>query len=108
MTVSLARKFHLAAYDLTANAQDIEDLRTTLGIASWNLISNGSASRLAFEVARRFPGGPRSVFIDSPSLPDPDFLTIVPAAFDQAHRAIGRGLRGAARLRPIRPGPGMR
>ena len=73
-----------AAYDLTANAQDIEDLRTTLGIASWNLISNGSASRLAFEVARRFPGGLRSVFIDSPSLPDPDFLTIAPAAFDQA------------------------
>jgi pimeloyl-ACP methyl ester carboxylesterase len=73
-----------AAYDLAANAQDIEDLRTTLGIASWNVITNGSASRLAIEVARRFPAGLRSLFIDSPSLPDPDFLTIAPAAFDQA------------------------
>ena len=73
-----------AAYDLAANAQDIEDLRTTLGIASWNVISNGSASRLAFEVARRFRGGLRSLFIDSPSLPDPDFMTIGPKALDQA------------------------
>jgi pimeloyl-ACP methyl ester carboxylesterase len=73
-----------AAYDLAANAQDIEDLRTTLGIDTWNLISNGSASRLAFEVARRFPGGVRSLFIDSPSLPDPDFLTVAPGAFDQS------------------------
>jgi pimeloyl-ACP methyl ester carboxylesterase len=73
-----------AAYDLAANAQDIEDLRTTLGIATWNVISNGSASRLAFEVARRSPAGLRSLFIDSPSLPDPDFMTVGPAALDQA------------------------
>ena len=45
----------LGAYGLAANAEDLEDLRTTLGIGSWNLITNGSASRLAFEVARRYP-----------------------------------------------------
>ena len=62
--------------------RDIEDLRTTLGIPTWNLITNGSASRLAFEVTRRYPGGLRSLFIDSPSIPDPDFVTIGPTALD--------------------------
>jgi pimeloyl-ACP methyl ester carboxylesterase len=74
----------LAAYDLAANASDIEDLRTTLRIASWNINTNGSANRIAFEVARRFPAGLRSLIIDSPSLPTPDFLTIGPAALDLA------------------------
>jgi pimeloyl-ACP methyl ester carboxylesterase len=72
----------LGAYDLTANASDLEDLRNTLGIASWNLMTNGDASRLAFEAARRFPNGIRSLIIDSPSLPRPDFLTIGPTALD--------------------------
>jgi pimeloyl-ACP methyl ester carboxylesterase len=72
----------LAAYDLAANAQDIEDLRTTLAIPRWNLLTTGSASRLAFEVATRFPGGLRSLFIDSPSLPEPNFVAIGPTALD--------------------------
>jgi pimeloyl-ACP methyl ester carboxylesterase len=74
----------LAAYDLAANASDLEDLRTTLGIASWNINTNGDANRIAFEVARWFPAGLRSLIIDSPSLPTPDFLTIGPAALDLA------------------------
>jgi pimeloyl-ACP methyl ester carboxylesterase len=72
----------LASYGLADNAADIEDLRITLGIASWNLISLGSASRIAFEVARTYPSGIRSMFIDSPSIPVPDFITIGPAALD--------------------------
>jgi pimeloyl-ACP methyl ester carboxylesterase len=72
----------LGAYGLAANAEDLEDLRTTLGIASWNLITNGSASRLAFEVAGRYPMGLRSLFIDSPSLPEPNLATIGPVALD--------------------------
>lgn len=72
----------LAAYDLAANAADIEDLRTTLAIKRWNLLTTGDASRLALEVARRYPAGIRSLFIDSPSLPAPDFLTIGPTALD--------------------------
>jgi pimeloyl-ACP methyl ester carboxylesterase len=74
----------LAAYDLQANAADIEDLRTTLGISSWNLGAYGDGTRLAFEVERRFPAGLRSVFIDSPTLPTPDLLTIGPTALDLA------------------------
>ena len=71
-----------AAYDLAANAGDIEDLRLALGFASWNVNTPGSGSRIAFEVAREFPGGVRSLVIDSPSLPTPDFLTIGPTALD--------------------------
>jgi pimeloyl-ACP methyl ester carboxylesterase len=74
----------LAAYDLAANASDIEDLRTALGIGSWNINTNGSANRIAFEVARRFPRGLRSLIIDSPNLPTPDFLTVGPTALDLA------------------------
>lgn len=74
----------LAAYDLAANAADLEDLWTALGIVPWNLMTNGDASRLAFEVARRYPSSLRSVIIDSPSLPDPDFLTVGPAMLDGA------------------------
>jgi pimeloyl-ACP methyl ester carboxylesterase len=74
----------LEAYDLHENANDMDDLRTTLGIASWNINTNGSANRLAFEVAQRFPGTVRSMVIDSPSLPSPDFLTIGPTSLDLA------------------------
>lgn len=72
----------LAAYDLESNAADLEDLRTTLGIPTWNLEAEGDASRIAFEIARRFPSGLRSIYTDSPALPMPDFITIAPAAFD--------------------------
>lgn len=74
----------LASYDLAANAADIEDLRTTLDVGPWNLMTNGDASRLAFEVARRYPAGLRTLIIDSPSLPLPNFVTIGPASLDAA------------------------
>ena len=66
----------VAAFDLAANAADIEDLRTTLGIPSWNLMSTGSDSLLVFEVMRRYPSGVRSAVIDSPHLPSPDLLEV--------------------------------
>jgi pimeloyl-ACP methyl ester carboxylesterase len=74
----------LAAYDLAANVQDLEDLRTTLGIAQWNIGAEGDASVLALEEARQFPTGVRSLFIDSLTLPTPDFLTIGPTSLDLA------------------------
>ena len=47
----------LEAFDVDASARDIEDLRLALGLAPWNVIGLGSASRLALEVARAAPGG---------------------------------------------------
>jgi pimeloyl-ACP methyl ester carboxylesterase len=80
----VGQDINLAAYDLVANASDLEDLRTALGIATWNINTNGSANRIAFEYARRYPGGLRSLLVDSPTLPAPDFLSVGPAALDQA------------------------
>jgi pimeloyl-ACP methyl ester carboxylesterase len=74
----------LADYDLAANAADLDDIRVALGLKQWNLMTNGDASRVAFEVARGYPAGLRSLIIDSPSLPSPDFLTVGPASLDLA------------------------
>jgi pimeloyl-ACP methyl ester carboxylesterase len=66
----------IEAYGLVASARDIEALRTTLDLPPWNVISFGSASRLALEVARQAPVGVRSIVLDSPvpaQGPDPAF-----------------------------------
>jgi pimeloyl-ACP methyl ester carboxylesterase len=86
----------LAAYDIAANAADLEDLRSTLGIAQWNINTNGDANRIAFEVARRYPAGLRSLIVDSPSLPTPDFLTVGPAALDLAISRLVAACAGEA------------
>jgi pimeloyl-ACP methyl ester carboxylesterase len=80
----VAQGIDLAAYGLAADANDMEDLRTTLGISKWTINSNGSANRIAFEVARTFPDGVRAMVIASPTLPSPDFLTIGPVSLDLA------------------------
>jgi pimeloyl-ACP methyl ester carboxylesterase len=72
----------LGAYDVAADAADIDDLRVALGIKLWNAIAYGVGSRIAFEEGRAFPGGLRSIIIDSPTLPAPDLLTVGPAALD--------------------------
>src|SRR5438876_1736681 len=45
----------LAAYDVAADAADIEDLRVALGIKHWNAIAYGVGSQIAFEEGRVFP-----------------------------------------------------
>ena len=80
----MADGIDLSAYDLANAAQDIEDLRTVLGIERWNIQGNGNANLLAFEVARLFPDGIRSLTADSPNLLAPDQFTSGPAAFEIA------------------------
>lgn len=77
-----AQGIDLAAYDVAENAADLQDLRAALGIASWNVMTYGST--MGFELARRYPAGVRSLIVDSPSLPSPDFLTVGPASLDGA------------------------
>lgn len=74
----------LAAYDLAADAADLEDLRTTLGIARWNVGANGTSSRIGFELAARYPDGIRAMYADSPALPAPDPVSVGAAAMDAA------------------------
>lgn len=77
-----------AAYTLAAAADDLDDLRNALGIAKWNLISMGTASRVLFEYARRHPEGVRTLVLDSPQFPDLDPVSEAPGDVRDAIRAL--------------------
>ena len=62
----------LAAYTSAANAADVNDLRTALGYAEWNLYGVSYGARLALTVMRDFPDGVRSVILDSTYPPQVD------------------------------------
>ncbi len=96
----------VAAFDLAANAADIEDLRTTLRIPSWNLMSTGSDSLLLFEVMRRYPGGVRSAVIDSPHLPSPDLLEVGANALAGSIRTVATMCNADPRCTDQFPDPG--
>jgi pimeloyl-ACP methyl ester carboxylesterase len=66
----------LSAYNLAESAADVEDLRLALGIPRWNIASNGSASRIALEVLRRFPERIRTMWLDTPQFPQVDEVTL--------------------------------
>ncbi|MHC4831102.1 MAG: alpha/beta fold hydrolase, partial [Planctomycetota bacterium] len=73
-----------ASYNSRASAADIEDLRIALGYESWNLYGISYGTRLAQTVMRDFPGGIRSVILDSSYPPDVDLLGDTPANIDRA------------------------
>jgi len=58
-----------SAYNLEEMAADVEDLRKSLGIEEWNLMSISQASRIALEVMDRYPDHVRSAILDSPEFP---------------------------------------
>jgi len=62
-----------ADYDVASVAQDMEDLRITLGLDQWYYLNSyGTNSRYLFEYLRRFPGSVRAAFLDSPQFPQVD------------------------------------
>ena len=65
-----------AAYNLSEMAADAETLRTALGIDEWNVVTYGTASRIALEMLRQDAGSVRSVLLDSPELPGTDPRTM--------------------------------
>lgn len=60
----------LSQYNSARSARDIEALRTALGAKQWHLWGISYGSRLAFAVARDFPGSVRSIVHDGPSDPE--------------------------------------
>ena len=68
----------VSAYNLAEMAADAEDLRRALGIRTWNVITYGTASRIALEMLRADPSRIRTVTLDSPELPgtDPRLLAV--------------------------------
>lgn len=65
----------LGAYNVTESATDAEDLRQALGIESWNVAGYGNGSRVVLEILRRHPQHVRAAWLDSPEIPQVDFLT---------------------------------
>jgi pimeloyl-ACP methyl ester carboxylesterase len=53
-------------YGEKAVAMDARALRHALGVARWNLLTFGTASHYAIEVARSDPGSTRTLVLDSP------------------------------------------
>ena len=62
----------VSAFHLSAMAADAEDLRAALSIEEWNVVTYGTASRIAFEMVRQHPDHVRSVLLDSPQVPGAD------------------------------------
>lgn len=62
----------LSAYNVSAMAADAEDLRKALGVPSWNVVTYGTASRVALQMLRSAPDAMRSLLLDSPEVPGSD------------------------------------
>ncbi|MCP5099558.1 MAG: alpha/beta hydrolase, partial [Chloroflexi bacterium] len=82
----VAEGANLAAYNSTANAADVNDLRIALGYEEWNIYGISYGTKLAMTTMRDFPEGIRSVVLDS-AYPLPvglssDFLENVDRSFD--------------------------
>jgi pimeloyl-ACP methyl ester carboxylesterase len=80
----LAQVADLSAYNSTASAADINDLRLALGYPQVNLWGGSYGTRLALEVMRRYPQGLRSVVLDAVYPPDVDLYLEAPANFQRA------------------------
>jgi pimeloyl-ACP methyl ester carboxylesterase len=70
----VAEGVDLDQYTTAAAAEDVEDVRRALGYETWNLLGGSYGTRLALEVARRHPGGLRTLLLDSVNPPDVDLL----------------------------------
>ena len=84
----LSQTADLTAYNSAANAADVNDLRLALGYDQVNLWSISYGTRLALEVMRAYPGGIRSVVLDSVYPPDADLYLETPANMDRAFNVL--------------------
>jgi len=62
----------LTAYNSVESAHDLEDLRRSLGISSWNVWGTSYGSRLALTLMREHPGPIRSAVLESLVSPEID------------------------------------
>lgn len=81
----LLREGHdLRAFNSVEDAADVADLRTALGIESFNLYGVSYGTRLALTVMRDHPGAIRSVVLDSTYPPQVNRLVEFGGNFDRA------------------------
>jgi len=74
-----------AAYNTSASARDLVDLRKALGYATWDVFSSSYGARLAQEAMRQDPRGIRSVVMASP-------VTLGPARHAEVALSIERAI----------------
>ena len=84
----LAQGVDFSQYNSIASAQGLEALRTSLGIASWNMFGISYGTRLGLESLRETPDGIRSILLDSVLPVDTGHWRNEPAAFEASLRRV--------------------
>ena len=85
---NLANTADLSAYNTISNAADVNDLRLALGLEKVNLWGASYGTRLALGVMRDYPGGIRSVVLDSTYPLDVDLFVDTPANADRSFNRL--------------------
>lgn len=83
----------LGAYNTTENAADFADLKSALGIASWNVYGYSYGTDLALSYLRDHPDGIRSVVIDSVVPPN---IVSLPWTWSSAKEGLTTIIRACA------------
>lgn len=83
-----ARGVDFSQYNSVASAHDLDDLRTSLGIASWNVFGISYGTRLGLEALRQTPDGIRSIILDSVLPVNAGYWRDEPAAFEASLQRV--------------------
>jgi pimeloyl-ACP methyl ester carboxylesterase len=86
-----AEGVNLAAYNCTASAADLADLRQVLGYEQWNLYGYSYGGRLALTTLREQAQGIRSLVLDSPRTLGVASYESFPADVDRAFKTLFGG-----------------
>jgi pimeloyl-ACP methyl ester carboxylesterase len=78
----------LGQYTSATNADDVDEVRRTLGITRWDLLGVSYGTRLALEVVRRHPAGVRAQVIDSVLPPEVDAAADTPVNIYRALKLV--------------------
>jgi pimeloyl-ACP methyl ester carboxylesterase len=87
----LAHGVDFSAYSMEDTAADVRDLRTALGIPSWNILGLSAGGFIALTTMRLYPEGIRSVVLDSPLDPHTDRVGSLWQWNNQVLRLVFRG-----------------
>lgn len=68
----VSRGIDLGAFDVPAMAADVLDVVKAMHLSTWEMLSKGSTSRVAFEAMRSDPAGLQGVVLYNPEFPDTD------------------------------------
>jgi pimeloyl-ACP methyl ester carboxylesterase len=94
-----AQRVNIADYTTLQDAADIAGLRTALGYSKLDLYGVSYGTRVALTVMRAFPGGIRSVVLDSVVPPQFNLLSDAPRSSERGFQTIFQGCSQAPECR---------